>query len=228
MKKSSRVINLTSSDDFHTDEVLQEIPMLDNINVFLRRLLAKLNNSNTLDSLNTGLQTLIKAEDSLTLENITLNDVAIIINPEECDSKAIMSMNTSFYTFDINKVEQLENFNDIKQYATSLTFPDYEFFNLAFKCLCTVNTRIGTHLSCPAILSDWDYNEQDFLELLKIITKDKCFTLEIDGIPNDVTCDRDGWVKVDGKKITSYSELGSNFHTVIIAMYQNHEMFKVH
>jgi len=73
--------------------------------------------------------------------------------------------------FDINHIKSLIYFYDIWEYGTTLDVSRYNFFYLVFKCLCTINTRIGTTLVNPILMKESEYEEQNFLDLVKNITE---------------------------------------------------------
>lgn len=215
----TRTLNLTNLETLGLDGAPNEIPLLDTVNTFMRCLLAKLKSSSTLSALRNSVESIVIAENSISEDHVNINGVAVVIDITECDFKSIISLNTYYQTFDVKQTTKLSYFNEMKEYGEKLAFPQYDFFLLALKAMCTAGTRIGSLHSEPHTLSDWDYNEQNFLCLIKQITKKMSFTLEIDGHPHDVACKDNGTVTVNGDEIAKFSDLSGHIHLIMLAIY---------
>ena len=216
---SSRTLNLTTINELDVPNIPAEIPMLDTVGMFIRRLMAQLTRPTTLNALRHGIETMIMAEDTLSDEPISPGSVALLVEQRECDPKAIIAMNTHYNTMDISNTSVLPYFGAMREYGQTLDFPHYDFFQLALKCTCMVNSRIGPLYSVPASMSEGEYREQDFLALIRQLTEVMAFTVEVDGYPHDVSCSPDGRVIVDGMPVLSLAELGGEVHKVVVSLY---------
>lgn len=220
-----RTLNLTSSHDNKICNAPKNIDTLDTVNKFIRCLMADLSNSSKLSAIRNAIETIVVAEDNMANENVNVDNVAVIIDTLECDYKSVVSLNTCYHTFDISDPNKLSYFEEMKMYGQHLKFPQYDFYKVALKAICTVGTQIRT-IKSNRKMTNWEYQEQNFLELIKTVTEDLAFSLVLNGFKYEVVCDiKAGDLKVNGKKVTHLHELSESKQTIISDIYN--QQFKL-
>jgi len=221
---NNRIINL-STKDLSTYSYPEEILLPNFIHINVCRLLTEFDHLQSLMLLRNIIQNTIISE-NIYLEfaserDIDNKDVFLIVDLNNCDLRTIKELNCYYHIFDVNNLKPLSFISEIQKYGATLSSPFYEFYLLILKCMCTVNTRIHSLNCCPTLMNITNYNKQDFLKLIELITTEKTFILIIEEIHHKIICPQGGWITVDWEPITLLSDLSENINKVIISIYKN-------
>ena len=219
--QNARTLNLSTSDVLNIGYPLQEITILPTMKKIIRNVMQQNYTPILMKSIYRVIDNLIKTENIFDKIPLTNKSVAVVINAEEIDPRLVQELNTHYQIIDAEHIGPLSYFNELLTYGKTLSFPDNDFFHLLLKCLYTVNTRIGAEQKVFTKLNNWEYSNQNFLDLMKRLIIAKAFTIIVNGTLYEISYTSNGRVIIDGNEIVTLSDLQTKIPYVITTLYNS-------